>query len=330
MTDRGALITYGGYALDDPESGEALRAAGVELQISPRANDRTASQLLGLIGDAVAVIADADPFEAMVFEHAPNLRVIARTGVGLDSIDLDAATRAGVVVTITPNVNHETVADHALMLMLACVRRVSAQDAAVRAGGWRTFGSSVPGQLHGAAVGLIGYGAIGRAVARRLRAFDVHLLVHDPLIDGESVDGARLVDLDELLERSTLVSIHAPLTSSTRGMIDADRIARMRPGAILVNTSRGPIVCEEPLLAALESGRLSAAGLDVFAVEPPGVCPLTQLPNVVLSPHIGGISDISNLEMSRAATRSVLAVLDNRRPESAVNPDALAVRGRVA
>lgn len=314
------LVTYGGFALDDPESGGALRNDGLELALEPRDSDRTPDQLAGLVGDAVAVVADADPFDRSVFERASQLRIIARTGVGLDAIDLDAATEHGVVVTTTPNLNNETVADHTLMLMLACVRRVLAQDAAVREGGWR---GAAPGQLHRARVGLVGYGAIGRAVARRLNAFEVELLVHDPLIDTAD---AELVELDELLACSDIVSLHLPLSPSTHHLLDAEKLGLMRPGAILVNTSRGPVVSEEPLLDALRTGRLGAAGLDVFETEPPGARPLTQLQNVVLSPHIGGISDVSNLMMSRLATRNVLAVLNDRPPETAVNPQALGVR----
>lgn len=315
------LVTYGGFSLDDPESGAALRDDGLELVVSARESDRTPDELAELVADAVAVVADADPFEKRVFARAPQLRVIARTGVGLDSIDLDAATDAGVVVTTTPNVNNETVADHTLMLMLACTRRMLEQHTAVRSGGWR---GTVPGQLHGARVGLVGYGAIGSAVARRLRAFEVKLLVHDPLID--SADGAELVELDELLAGSDIVSLHLPLSPSTRHLLDAEKIGLMPPGGVLINTSRGPIVAEQPLLEALRSGRLAAAGLDVFEVEPPGERQLTQLPNVVLSPHIGGISDVSNLMMSRLATRNVLAVLHDQPPETPVNPEALAVR----
>jgi phosphoglycerate dehydrogenase-like enzyme len=303
--------------MEDPEAAGALRAAGLELELRPRQSDRTPEELSALLGDAVAAVADADPFTAGVLSANGALRVIARCGVGLDSIDLDAATEAGVVVTTTPNLNNETVADHTLALMLACVRGLLDLDASVRRGGWR---EAATGQLNRKTVGLIGYGAIGRAVARRLRAFEVELLVHDPLIDAAD---AWLIDLDELLQRSEIVSLHLPLSPSTRGLIDAERIERMRPGAILVNTSRGPIVQEEPLERALRSGHLAGAGLDVFEVEPPGVSGLTQLPNVVLSPHVAGISDVSNLEMSRMAARSVLDVLAGRTPKSPVNPEAL-------
>ncbi|HEY2054955.1 MAG TPA: phosphoglycerate dehydrogenase [Solirubrobacterales bacterium] len=313
------VVTYGGFALDHPEAGGALRAAGLELVVSPRGADRTPEQLAEVLGDAVAAIADADPFDAGVLERATGLRVIARTGVGLDSIDLAAASRHGVVVTTTPGTNHETVADHTLALMLAALRNLGRLDGSVRAGGWRDF--SLPmSQLHGSTVGLVGYGAIGGAVGRRVEAFGATLLVHDPLgaADGE------LVDLDELLERSDVISLHLPLTPETTDLIDARRIALMRPGAILVNTSRGPIVDQDALVEALREGRLGGAGLDVFAVEPPGQGPLRELPNVVMSPHCGGISAESNLAMSKMATVSVLAALAGAPSGAIANPDVLA------
>jgi phosphoglycerate dehydrogenase-like enzyme len=313
------LVTYGGFATEDPQAGGALRAAGLELVLRPRETDRTPDQLVALCPDAVAAIADADPFDAGVLERMPRLRVIARTGVGLDSIDLEAASAADVVVTVTPGTNDETVADHTLALMLAALRRLLAQDAVVREGGWRDFGLCGP-QLHQATVGIVGYGAIGRAVGRRVRGFDAKVLIHDPLL--EEAD-APLVALDELLAGSDVVTIHAPLSDATRGLIDARAIALMKPGAVLVNAARGALVDESAVAQALHQGQLGAAGLDVFEIEPPVGRPITQAPNVVLSPHVAGISDASNLAMSRTASAGVLARLSGRRPEHVVNPAAL-------
>jgi len=301
-----AVVTYGGFAMEHPDCGGALREAGLQLHVSPRDHDRSADEMIELIDGAVAVIADADPFDERVFASAPQLRIIARCGVGLDAIDLDAAARAGVAVTITPEVNNEAVADHALALILAAVRRLGEQDAIVRGGGWRSF-ETVSWQLHGTTVGIVGYGAIGRAVARRLAGFGVELLVHDPFVTDVEV-----TELDELLARSDVVTLHMPLTPQTRGIIGPRAFARMKPGAVVVNTARGPVIDQDALIAALRSGRLGAAGLDVFEVEPPTGSPLLELPNVVLSPHVGGISDASNLAMSRMATASVLDVLQNR------------------
>lgn len=313
------LVTYGGYAVDHPEAGGALRAAGLELEVSPRSDDRTPEQLTEALGDAVAAIADADPFDADVLARAGALKIVARTGVGLDSVDLEAATREGVVVTVTPGTNNETVADHTLALMLAGLRNLGQLDADVRAGGWRDF--TLPlSQLHGATVGLVGFGAIGEAVGRRVEAFGATLLVHDPA----GASRGELVDLEELLGRSDVVSLHLPLTPETHHLIDARRLALMPRGAVLVNTSRGPIVDQEALIDALTEGHLAAAGLDVYEVEPPGRGLLSELRNVVLSPHCGGISGQSNLAMSRMATEAVLAALAGAPAGAIANPDVLA------
>jgi phosphoglycerate dehydrogenase-like enzyme len=168
--------------------------------------------------------------------------------------------------------------------------------------------------------GLVGYGAIGRAVARRLRGFGAEIVAHDPLLEHADV---ALVTLEAVLAGSDVVSVHAPLLATTRGLIGAVQIAAMKPGAVLVNTARGPIVDEDAVAAALERGHLGAAGLDVFGVEPPAGRPITRAPNVMLSPHVGGISHASNLAMSRLAAASVLARLDGRRPQHVVNPAAL-------
>jgi phosphoglycerate dehydrogenase-like enzyme len=295
--------------------------------VRPRDADRTPDELAAFCPDAVAAIADADPFDAGVLERMPGLRIIARMGVGLDSIDLTAAARAGVPVTVTPDVNNETVADHTLALMLAALRRLGEQDAQVRAGGWRDFALCGP-QLHAATVGVIGYGAIGRAVTRRLHGFGARVLVHDPFVTGAAAEAAQdagdeLVGFEELLRRSDVVTVHAPLSDATRGLIDATAIAAMKPGAVVVNTARGPIVDEVALAAALVCGDLGAAGLDVFEMEPPVGRPILAASRTVFSPHVGGISTASNLAMSRMATSAVLARLDGRTPEHVVNPEAL-------
>jgi glyoxylate reductase len=226
-------------------------------------------------------------------------------------------------VTTTPGANHEAVADHALALMLAVLRRIVENDAHVRGGGWRTP-ELFPWQLAGATVGLVGVGLIGSAVARRLAGFGARLLAHDPY--ATEVLGGELVPLDELLAESDVVSIHCPLSPETHGLLSRERIARLKPSAVVVNTARGPIVDEAALVDALAEGRIRGAGLDVFLDEPPPSEVLRSLPNVVLSPHHGGLSDVSNEEMCRRATRAVLAVLRGEPPEGLVNPAALVPR----
>lgn len=312
-----ALVTWPRFDRDDPATGAALRAGGLHVRLAPKTGSRSPAELAGLAGDAVAAIASTDPFDASVFAACPELRIVARVGVGVDSVDLAAATRAGVAVTTTPGANWATVADHALALMLAAVRRVPEHDASVRRGEWDRAGELSGTDLTGAVVGLVGYGNIARLVAARLGGFDVELLAYDPAI--ETADEVRLVALEELLERSDIVSLHVPLNEGTRAIIGARELALMREGAILVNTSRGGLVDESALYHALESGHLRAAALDVFAEEPPAGSELIGAPGLVLSPHVAGLSIGSMKRMLGAATTSVLELLRDEVPGGLVN-----------
>ena len=308
------LITWPDFERGDPATGGRLTAAGHELRFAPKRTQRTPEELIALLGhDVVAAIVSTDPFDARVLGAAPKLRVIARVGVGTDSIDVAAATRRGIAVCTTPGVNAASTADHAVALMLAALRRVPEHDRAVRAGVWPRTGAATPWELSGATVGLIGYGAIGRLVHRRLSGFAVDVLVCDP--DATPGPGAERVELAPLLQASDVVSLHLPLQPSTRGLIDRAKLAQLKPSAVLVNTARGGLVEEEALADALESGALRAAALDVFADEPPNGSRLLSLPNVVLTPHVAGLSDRSVREMTRRATDAVLEVLAGRKPE---------------
>ncbi|MEA2283352.1 MAG: hypothetical protein QOK21_3959 [Solirubrobacteraceae bacterium] len=306
MPDR-VLVTWMGYDARGARTGARLAETGLEPRLAPKTGARTAAETAALARDAIAAIVSTDPFDASVFNAAPRLRTIARVGVGTDSIDLDAATAAGVVVTTTPGLNQETTADHAVALLLAALRRLPEHDASVRRGEWSRAGALTPWDLHGTTVGLVGCGAIGRKVARRLAGFGVRLLVCDPA--ATAAGPWELVDLPALLERADAISLHLPLTRATRGLIDGRRLAAMRPTAVLVNTSRGGLVDEVALQRALASGRLRAAALDVFADEPEVPPGLAALPNVILTPHIGGLSERSIARMTERATQHVIDVL---------------------
>ena len=316
------LVTWIGFDPDGDRTGARLRQAGLGVVLAPKTGARTAADMARLVAGAVAAIVSTDPIDREVLEAAPELRVIARVGVGTDSIDLGAATEAGVVVTTTPGANREATADHALAMILAALRRVVEHDASVRRGEWRRGGDLTPWELHRAVAGLVGYGSIGRAVARRLRGFDVELLVCDPAARPQP--GLAVVPLPVLLRRSDVVSLHAPLTDATRRLIGRDELGLMRHEAVLVNTSRGGLVDENALAEALAHGRLRAAALDVFAGEPEVPRALADLPNVVLSPHVGGLSERSIATMTEQATSHVLAALRGA-PDAAVvaNPAVL-------
>lgn len=322
--ERGAagvvLVTWPDYDPDDPMLGGALLAAGLDVRLEPKRGARSPEQLLPLLAGAFAAIVSTDPFTAAVIAAAPDLRVISRVGVGYDSIDVDAASAAGVQIATTPGGNEAVVADHTVALMLALLRRIPELQHDLRSGGWNRTGRFVPRQLTGTTVGLVGLGAIGRRVADRLAGFDVDLLVHDPAL------GEASVPLDVLLERSDVVSLHCPLTATTHHLIDERALARMRPDAVLVNAARGPIVDESALVDALRRGAIAGAALDVFEVEPvPRDSALLSMDNVVVSPHVAGLSSRSVAEMTRRATNAVLDVVAGRPVEHLVNPRALEV-----
>jgi D-3-phosphoglycerate dehydrogenase len=316
------VVTWPGFDPADEDIRRLLDEAGVEVELRPKLGPRSPDEVVEIMKEAGAAVASTDPFDRTVLEQLPRLRVIARTGVGLDSIDLEAATQAGIVVTRTSGAHEETVADHALALMLAALRHVIENDASVRRGDWQRAGASTPWGLHGRCVGIVGLGRIGSAVARRLHGFECDVIAFDPYV--EERPGVNLVSIDQLFERADVVTLHAPSTPETRGLVDARRLRSMRPGALLVNTSRGELVDEGALVAALTSGGLGAAALDVFVEEPPNKTRLLELPNVVLSPHIAGLTAESVRELTVQAVTSALDVLAGRPNPGIVNPEALA------
>jgi phosphoglycerate dehydrogenase-like enzyme len=326
--DAEVLVTWPDYELEGATTGARLRAAGLRPRVAPKTGARSPAELARLAAGAVGAIVSTDPFDETVFAAAPELKVVARVGVGTDSIDLDAATAAGAIVTVTPGANQETAADHALALILAVLRRIVEHDASVRRGEWSRGGTLTPWELHRATVGIVGFGIIGKAVRRRLVGFGVDVLIADPAIDA--VDGLSVVALDELLARADVVTLHLPLSDRTRGLIGAAELAAMRPEAVLVNTARGGLVDEAALLAALESGAIRAAALDVFADEPAIPAALLKRPDVTLTPHVSGLSDRSIARMTAEATESVLHVLAGRPDRVTIaNPAVLGSPGAV-
>ena len=315
------VVTFPGFDPADAVIGAFFEEAGIEVVFRPLLEARSPAEVVGIMEGASAGIVSTDPFDRTVFEQLPQLRVLARTGVGLDSIDVEAATGAGVVVTRAVGALEETVADHALALMLAAVRRVVENDASVRRGEWDRLGALTPWSLRESCVGVVGLGRIGSAVVRRLQGFGCEVIGSDPYV--EDLPGCVLVPLEELFERADIVMLHVPLTPETRGLVDADRLARMRPSAILVNVSRGDVVDEDALVDALRSGRIRGAALDVFAHEPPTASRVLELPNVVLSPHHAGLSSESVRELTFQAVTSALAVLRGDAHPGIVNPEAL-------
>ncbi|NYD42503.1 phosphoglycerate dehydrogenase [Nocardioides panaciterrulae] len=282
--------------------------------------------LLAALPDAEAVLVrSATRIDAEALAAAPRLKVVARAGVGLDNVDVRAATQAGVMVVNAPTSNIVSAAELAVGLMLAAARHLSAAHQSLRKGEWQR--SRYTGtELYGKTVGIVGLGRIGVLVAQRLAAFGMQLLAYDPYVQaGRAAQlGVRLVDLDTLLAQADFMSVHLPRTPETVGLIGAEQLARVKPSLVLVNAARGGIVDEEALYAALKEGRVAGAGLDVFAREPSTDSPLLELDNVVATPHLGASTDEAQEKAGLAVARSVRLAL-----EGELVPDAVNVQGGV-
>jgi len=291
------------------------------LSESPPERDKLLEAVRGAAGILPTVTEKMD--EEVMDAAGDGLKVIANMAVGYDNIDVEAATERGVVVTNTPEVLNETTADTAFMLLLAAARRLGEAERLLRSGGWDAWG---PKQLTGPDVwgkrlGIVGFGRIGQALARRARGFDMDLVYHDQYRNEEAERelGARYLELDELLRTSDFVSVHTPLTPETTHLIGPEELEMMKPEAVLVNTSRGPVVDESALADALAEGRIFAAGLDVYENEPEVHPKLLELENVVLAPHIGSASIETRDKMAALAAENLAAVLRGEEPKTPVN-----------
>jgi D-3-phosphoglycerate dehydrogenase len=271
--------------------------------------------------DAQAILARLGVVTRRVIEQAPNLRIIARHGVGVDAVDLPAATARGVIVTTTGSENAAAVAEYTFALLLALVRHVLQADAGMREGQWNRD-PLVGVELDGATMGVVGYGAIGRRVARQALGFGMRVLAHD--VASPSPDaGVTMTSLDELLAQSDVVSLHTRLGSDNAQLIDARAFVCMKPGACLVNTARGELVDEAALIEALERGALRGAALDTFEREPLAPdSPLRRMRNVVLSPHVAGQTEAALRRVGTVAAQCILDELAGRTPKFVYNPDA--------
>ena len=279
----------------------------------------------GAVDDVLEVAADADailntylPWDADSIGRLEKCRIIARYGIGFDNVDLRAASKAGMVVTNVPDYSVEEVATHALALILATLRKVVAADTSVRLGTWSVDNFRPIRRLSTLTVGLVGYGRIARQIAAPLAALGAHIIAHDPYLEP-GPDLPPLLSLEEVLAEADIVSLHLPLTDETRGFINAERIAAMKSGAILVNTSRGPLVDLGSLTDALVDGRLSGAGLDVFDIEPLDPSRIEGIPNLIATPHMAYYSEEALAESQTKAATQVIKVLTGESPDYQVN-----------
>ncbi|WP_432562530.1 phosphoglycerate dehydrogenase [Kineococcus sp. SYSU DK003] len=303
---------------------ELLTGAGVAVvHGDARQRAQSGRSLAAVVAEADpdVVVAGTDAFTADVLASAPRLRAVCRTGVGHDNVDVEAASARGILVCTTPGASARSVAEHTLGLVLACVRSLPQNAAAVRAGDWPQPAGR---ELHGSVLGLVGLGGIGRIVALLGQAFGMRVVAHDPHLDEDwAVEhGVTAVALEELLAVSDVVSLHVGLTPATRHLLDARALARMRPTAYLVNTARGGVVDEDALVAALRAGRLAGAALDTVAEEPlPARSPLRGVGNLVVTAHVGASTVQARERCALAAVRAALEVLAGSVPETAVNAE---------
>lgn len=309
-----------------------LLEAHAEVALGWGPHARTLPQV---VSEVAGILIRTTPLSAEDLAPATSLRVIARHGVGTDNIDVGAATAQGVVVAITPGANARSVAEHAFALLLAVSRKLIPADRAVRTGRFSSRDDLVGTELAGRRLGIIGMGRIGSQVARiAAHGFDMQVSGYDPDLGAEGIRDRGAVpvdDLDDLLAGADVVSVHVPLTPATRGLIGDAELTRLPPGAVVILTARGGVVDEEALIARLRDGTVAGAGVDVFDSEPPRESSgYFSLPNVVLSPHTAAHTDAAMERMAVGAAEAILAVLDGRRPDHVINPQAVPADGGTA
>ncbi len=282
-------------------------------------------ELAAIIGDYDALLVRSQvKVTAEILAHAARLVVIGRAGVGVDNVDLEAATKAGIVVVNAPTGNTVSAAEQTIALMLALAHKTAAADASMRRGEWKR--SSFTGvELRGRTLGIIGLGKIGQAVADRARGLEMNVIGYDPFVTAEqaAMHGIALVDLDAIIEQSDVITVHVPLNKATRNIIGAEQIARLKPGVMLVNVARGGVYDEAAVAQALTDGKLAGAAFDVYDPEPPVDSPILTAPNTVLTPHLGALTAEAQLRVAEEACEQVIDVLAGRSARYAVNAPLL-------
>jgi phosphoglycerate dehydrogenase-like enzyme len=307
----------------EPVYGPTLREAGFEPVFPARNVQMTEGELLEQLPGCAASLAGSEPYTRRVIEaaSAAGLKVIARGGVGYDAVDVQAATDFGIPVTITPGTNHDAVAEHTFLLILALAKNLIPQHTLIRQGQWPRR-ANLP--LRGRTLGVVGCGRIGKAVILRGLSFGMTVVAHDPCGDLAFLEkyGIPMMSFEEVLRQGDYVTLHLPMMPGTRQVINAQTLALMKPTAFLINTARGGVVNEADLYDALKNKRIAGAGLDVFEEEPPGDNPLLTLDNVVLTAHTAGVDLQSRDDMARLAAQIIIRLLRGEWPDGCVvNPE---------
>jgi D-3-phosphoglycerate dehydrogenase len=309
------LVTPTSYGKNDSRLKTELEAQVAEVIYNPTGKPLSSAEVAQLLPGIDGYIAGLDAIDANALQTADKLKVICRYGVGVDNVDLDAARRKGIIVTNTPGANSVSVAELALGLILALARQIPEAVAAVHLGKWPRYSGI---SLEGKTIGILGLGAIGKQLARRLSGFDCSILAYDPYADAAFAGQNQIVlaSMEEVIKTADFISLHLPLLPETRTLVNDTFLSKMKKGSFLINTSRGEVVDEQALLRALQSGHLKGAGLDAFTVEPPDPKnPLLNLPQVIATPHLGAQTDGATSNMGWFAMRDCLAVLKNELPK---------------
>jgi D-3-phosphoglycerate dehydrogenase len=302
-----------------------LSAIGAELRL---AEEPKPEAILRVAKDADALLATYAKITAEMIRQMTRCRIISRFGIGVDNVDIPAATERGIVVTKVPDYCIDEVSDHAMALLLSAVRKIPLANSLVQQGRWEMPAVVPIHRLRGTVLGLVGFGRIPQLVAPKAQSFGMRVVSFDPYIPKDVFERANVesVDFPQLLKVSDYVSIHAPLLPETQGLFNADAFRQMKPHAYLINTARGPIVDEAALARALDAGQLAGAALDVMTKEPPTGSPLLGRPNVIITPHTSFYSEESLNDLETKAAEEVVRVLKGQAPKNPVNPEALKVK----
>ena len=321
LKDKSVVVTTTSFGKMDPDLRPTLESSVGKVTYNTKGRPLSEAELIPLIREADGFIAGLDHITASIIQSSRNLKVISRYGIGVDRVDLKAATEKGIVVTNTPGANASAVAELTIGFLLGLARNLCVADAATHRGEWPRFTGT---GMHGKIVGLMGLGAIGRAVASRLGAFGCRILACDPVVSSHEAEalGIQLVSKEALFSESDFISLHVPATPETIGMINKRAFNRMKEGVFLINTARGELVDETALKEALDTGRLKGAALDVFEAEPLDRNHfLLQYPQVILTPHMAAHTDEAMNRMGWSALKDCLAVLRGERAQHVVNPE---------
>ena len=312
MGSRSILVT--GPTINDQAAQVAVSRGYTVAYVPPYTGEEDLVRIVSEL-DPVGVIVRMGRFGAAAIDAAPSLRVLSKHGVGVDNIDVDAASRRDIPVVVAAGANALSVAEHAMALIFATVKRIVPLDSGLRAGRWEKPGFSGK-ELAGMTVGLVGFGAIARQTAAFAKSLGMKVRAYDPFADGKAFTDAgvaRETEIDDLMRGCEIISLHCPLTSDTRNLLDDRRLGLLKPGSYVINTGRGGLIDEDALLRAIESGHLAGAGLDTFQTEPPAADhPFWNHREIVVTPHIGGVTQEANVRVGVDAVEGVLAVVEGR------------------